>query len=174
MMCFSRDTATTSNPDTLMCMGTGWKRSARDRFWEKVRIGDGCWEWLAAVDRHGYGIFSPDTMINRQWRAHRWAWHESNGAIPTGRFILHLCDNRRCVRLDHLTLGDHRQNMRERKERPKRDPRCKLSAVQEESICTRYRPGHPKHIGNGPDLMAEYGISRTTLYRILRGGSYAG
>ena len=27
------------------------------RFFDKVLIGDGCWEWTGALDGHGYGHF---------------------------------------------------------------------------------------------------------------------
>jgi HNH endonuclease len=150
-------------------MAWKWGRSAKARFWEKiaVRDPDDCWLWEAAIDRHGYGVFTPDTSTNRQWRAHRWAWVEAGGMIPRGTLVLHLCDNRRCCNPSHLTVGSHRQNMRERCERAKRDPRHKLSEAQELDIRTRYAPGRPRHVGNGPKLMAEYAISRTTLYRVL-------
>ena len=147
-----------------------WKRSAKDRFGEKVRVRgpDDCWEWQAAVDRDGYGVFSPDTSSNRQWRAHRWAWIEAGGTIPEGGLVLHRCDNRRCCNPSHLTIGSHAQNMQERRERAKRDPRCKLHPLDELALRAWYRAGRPKHPGNGRDLMAEFGISRSTLYRVLR------
>lgn len=83
------------------------------RFWAKVEIGPGCWEWQAATYRSGHGAFwsGGGHKIGRLLRAHRFSFALVNGSIPAGSHILHKCDNPRCVRPDHLELGDHRKNM---------------------------------------------------------------
>ena len=43
--------------------------------------------------------------------AHRVAWELANGPLPVGAFILHSCDNRRCVNPDHLRIGTFQDNM---------------------------------------------------------------
>lgn len=50
---------------------------------------------------------------NRSWLAHRAAWDEQVGEIPQGAFVLHKCDNRLCVRVEHLYIGDASDNMRD-------------------------------------------------------------
>lgn len=86
-----------------------------ERFWSKVRIGDGCWEWTAAIDHRGYGKIWVGSKRDGTWRmaaAHRVAWELANG--PTGELhVLHQCDNPRCVRPSHLFLGTHGDNMRD-------------------------------------------------------------
>lgn len=88
-------------------------KSFEDRFWEKVSVGsdDECWNWKAGLTRGGYGQFSNKVMSNR---AHRIAWHLSCGPIPTELFVLHKCDNPKCVNPNHLYLGSHGDNMNDR------------------------------------------------------------
>jgi hypothetical protein len=80
-----------------------------ERFWLKVRKGEGCWEWQGARLPHGYGHLSvPDRgHVN----AHRIAWELTNGEIPDGLWVLHHCDNPPCVRPDHLFLGTAQDNV---------------------------------------------------------------
>ena len=79
------------------------------RFWDKVTMGDGCWEWTGTRHSWGYGLLGGRRKVHL--RAHRVSWEIHFGPIPAGLYILHHCDNPRCVRPDHLFLGTHRDNM---------------------------------------------------------------
>lgn len=84
------------------------------RFWQKVQPSEGCWEWLGARDRDGYGV----TQVALVWmNTHRRAWELTHGPIPEGAWVLHRCDNRGCVRPSHLWLGDNAANSRDRDEK---------------------------------------------------------
>ena len=43
--------------------------------------------------------------------AHRWVWEQTNGPIPPGMVIMHVCDNKPCVELSHLRLGTQADNL---------------------------------------------------------------
>lgn len=79
------------------------------RFYDKVLVGDGCWEWKASL-RDGYGQFK---LQGRMTRSHCVAWRMWNGDIPPDKWVLHHCDNRKCVRIDHLYLGTPLDNARD-------------------------------------------------------------
>ena len=99
---------------TLMGSLAGFRGTVEERFWRKVaRSDDGCWLWTGWTNPSGYGVF--DVARNdRGHRAHRFAWKLSHGPIAAGLHVLHKCDVRNCVNPDHLYLGTHQDNMRDR------------------------------------------------------------
>lgn len=82
------------------------------RFLSKVGIcfddKEKCWEWLASLDKDGYGQFRHG---KRMVKAHRMSYELFVGAIPMGMEIDHLCQNKKCVKPSHLQAVDHRTNM---------------------------------------------------------------
>jgi len=81
-----------------------------ERIWKKVRLTPSCWEWTGGNFSWGYGAI---TFDGRHTTAHRVFWTIANGPIPKGLFVLHKCDNPSCVRIDHLFLGTHTDNVRD-------------------------------------------------------------
>lgn len=79
-----------------------------ERFWSKVRKSDGCWEWTASVNAKGYGRFG--VTSRHIVAAHRFAYELVVGPIPDDQWVLHRCDNPRCVRPDHLFTGSPLDN----------------------------------------------------------------
>ena len=70
-----------------------------------------CVEWAGAHDKDGYARMNH----NGKWRGvHRVEWEKSNGAIPEGMVIDHLCRNRGCINPDHMEIVTPEENTRRR------------------------------------------------------------
>lgn len=70
----------------------------------------GCWLWIAATNRGGYGNLK---VNGKTANAHVVSYLIFKGSIPAGLFVLHKCDVRCCVNPDHLFLGSQKRNIRD-------------------------------------------------------------
>jgi len=91
------------------------RKSPEVRLWSRVEKlpGDGCWLWRGGINTAGYGFLTLRDYQggSRGFRAHRLAYTLTTGEpIPEGLYLCHKCDNRRCVRPDHMFLGTARDN----------------------------------------------------------------
>ncbi len=89
-------------------------RTTAERFWSKVARSGGCWLWTGARLRQGYGVFQ---VAGNAVKAHRFSYAVAYGAIPADMCVCHHCDTPACVRPDHLFLGTHGDNARDRDEK---------------------------------------------------------
>ena len=145
--------------------------ATRDRFWSKVRIADGCWEWQAYRQK-GYGRFwmTPE----RYSLAHRFAVLLDRGPFPDELCVLHRCDNPPCCNPEHLFLGTNYDNTLDKiaKGRARRGSQVgelhsqsKLTAEQVMEIRVLWASGEWTQVALGE----RFGVFGTAIGRIVNG-----
>lgn len=85
-----------------------WKRAIHEKNVVVSELGE-CWETVRNRMQFSYK--------NRHINGHRIAYTITKGEIPKGMIVRHKCDNTKCINPDHLELGTHEDNMRDRSER---------------------------------------------------------
>lgn len=143
------------------------KGSPIEQFWAKVRpcVGDGCWEWTASKYLSGYGQF-------KHGLAHRFSWELHYGPIDrAGLVVCHTCDNKTCVRPDHLFLGTQKDNLddmrkkgRERFLRGVALPQSKLTDENVREIRELLSGGWSQQ-----EIADRFSVRQTTISMIARG-----
>lgn len=137
-----------------------------ERFWSRVRKGDGCWEWTGEVRATGYARIR---VNGREETAHRASWLIHNGPIPAGMVVCHTCDNRICVRPDHLFLGTQAENVADRdaKGRAARGERQWKARLTEQDV--RYIRASGK---TAYRLAKDFGMDKSTIQAVLNRESW--
>lgn len=148
------------------------------RFWTRVnkhssKFGiDGtfpteCWEWNGST-KNGYGRVY---FQQKESYTHRVSWMLSHGIISSDVCVLHKCDNRKCVRLSHLKIGDRRENNSDTIRRKRHrygtlsgelHPGAKLTKIIVASIRREYHQGVIQRL-----LAVKYKVSRSTIQNIV-------
>lgn len=114
----------------------------------------------------GYGQFIP--TVGRTSRiprpAHRVAWEIANGAIPTGIFVCHRCDNPPCCNPAHLFLGTHQDNVDDMVAKG-RHPSSSRFTPDKRSIVLKMSADGRRQV----DIAAAVGMSQSFISRFLSG-----
>ena len=143
------------------------ERSVR-RFWKHVHIvgdADSCWEWKRRITPAGYGVMN---LGGENFYVHRIAYTIQTD-VPSDKVVMHLCDNRRCVRGSHLRAGTQSENIQDagRKGRtgycshPESYTHVKLNF----ELARQIRESTGLH----REVARQFGVSPTTVCRIKRG-----
>lgn len=154
----------------------------RKVFWSRVDRSSGprvqymksrCWFWVGSKFRNPktkektYGHLRVDGKLIL---AHRLSWELHRGkTIPSGKFVLHKCDQPSCVRPDHLRLGTPKTNMRDMILKGRQDYGCytKLTEAQESEIRSRY-VYHSRGSNSLTGLAREFSVSAGTIHNVVR------
>ena len=70
----------------------------------------GCREWDRATNNRGYGV---TYVEGKNQLAHRAAWYAKYGKYPRPDMVTdHICENKRCINVDHLRELPNHLNLR--------------------------------------------------------------
>ena len=135
-------------------------------FWSKVdvRRPGVCWEWRAAKNEHGYGVFRRrDSRLNI--RAHRMAWQIVNSEVlPPEVKLLHSCDNPGCVNPGHLSKGTQADNVADMHEKGRRKYDARYTTAEIAEMRIMLSLGKKQH-----DIAALFGCSQSYVSMLLDG-----
>lgn len=124
----------------------------------------GCIEWIGSSDHKGYGQLR---IGGKLIKAHRYAVERSIGQIPNGMVVMHICDNPKCVNIDHLQVGTQTDNVRDMDTKGRRinnQPKGMASrnAKLTDNDVRAIRSDARKQV----DIAASYGIAQTVVSKI--------
>ena len=123
----------------------------------------GCWLWQGSLNGRGYGHLGRRRNGKcRHYRAHRYSYELHNGPIPDGMCVCHTCDVRFCVNPDHVFLGTHADNIKDRDLKGR--THSKLTDEDVTSISMFLNLG-----AKGRDIANAYGVSQATVSNIKNG-----
>lgn len=148
------------------------------RFWTKVAITanpDKCWEWQASCRSDGYGQLNMKNHSPKITSAHRISWEITYGEIPDGMWVLHRCDNRKCVNPSHLFLGTRADNELDKmnKGRQPSGERVGLHKLTSENV-KQIREIYATEKTNQYELAKRYGVNQSVISLIVNRKAWKG
>lgn len=150
------------------------------RIARRIRPNGECREWTPAgrKDRKSDSSYRPTIGTGHSGQTitlARLVWELAHGPIPENLWILHRCDNIRCIRTSHLYPGTPSRNTRDAVERGRWGARrleqhnlAKLTNQQVLEIRSRYQAEHIEQ----KVLAAEYGVSPSNIGCIVNGKTW--
>lgn len=134
-----------------------------------------CWLWIGAGgSERFYGTVS---IASKTRSAHRLMWQICYGDIPDGLFVLHKCDNRKCVNPKHLWLGTAKDNALDasKKGRLKNNFRVFYGDLNSQSKLKNVDIVKIRLMANKysqTNIAKKFRVSQATVWKILNGKSW--
>jgi hypothetical protein len=137
----------------------------------------GCFLWTSGVNKKGYGKFSLRVKGEElEQYAHRMSWKIHHGDIPHESWVLHKCDMPCCVNPDHLYLGTHLDNMRDRSRRGRVPRTHQIGLKGSENGSSKLTEGQVATIRfsnlKSSDLAKEFQVTHYHINKIRRGAAW--
>lgn len=130
---------------------------------------NGCWIWQGSKKLNGYGQMGYHTRSSEC--AHRVAYLELNGPLPSGHIVRHTCDNPACVNPKHLVSGSPADNIRDMQVRGRANyvNACKGSAVAHLAKLNEAHVLEIRQRSNTPQkvLAQMYGVTQAVISKVL-------
>ena len=130
-------------------------------------INGDCWECVSHTsDRAGYPIIGRN---DRYQRMSRYIYSFVNGPIESGKYIMHSCDNPRCINPGHLSPGTPKENTQDmiRKGRKRVGGDIKSSKLTESQVRDIFQDERGCTV-----IAREYDISKKLVYNIKGGKTW--
>jgi hypothetical protein len=146
--------------------------SNKARFMASFRVeANGCWTWMKAVDKDGYGLFSLKLKYGRDGkkmvRAHRYAFETFKEPLKA-RLACHKCDNPPCVNPDHLFAGTVSQNALDASAKGRTTGENASQKKLDDKTVTKIRSLYSKGIYYQKELALKFGITPGYVSKLLR------
>lgn len=127
-----------------------------------------CLEWIGSKTPEGYGRFHHQKKMHN---AHRTHWKMHMGEIPEKMIVGHHCDNKACIKIEHLflCLPSHNTKDMVRKGRQAKGSKNGSAKLNEAQVKEILEASHEIPISV---LAKKYHVHHTTIRRILNRKSW--
>ena len=126
---------------------------------------DACWDWYGYVTDKGRPLAC---IKNQKLYASHVSYETFVEPLPEGMYLLHSCDNPRCINFRHLHPGTKRDNNAERtsRKRTARGSNHYRSRLNELEVRDILRLFHDEHLSQ-QNLAKRFNVSFVTIHNVV-------
>lgn len=150
-----------------------------------VATENGCIEYRGSMVNSGYRKLTRD---KKTYLAHRYVYEQAHGKIPNGYVVMHTCDNRSCVNIDHLLIGTMKENTRDMIKKGRdnfsglrtgdwKKKKTNIGEKHKNAKLTYLDVKYMRHLfyaerASGPALARMFGINHASAYAAIKGKTW--